>query len=141
MSVNYLAGEPQKHEKRALVPAIKRGLLGRCPKCGEGKLFRAFVKPVDHCAVCNEDYTPQRADDLPAYLVVLLVGHVTVGGFMATEMLTDWPGWMHLALWVPVTIIFALAALQPIKGGVIALQWANYMHGFSGEDDSIISKI
>jgi uncharacterized protein (DUF983 family) len=109
--------------------------MGKCPKCGSGDLFRAFVKPVDNCATCGEDITPQRADDLPAYLVVLIVGHITVGGFMATEMLTDWPGWVHLAIWIPVTVIMALALLQPIKGGVIGLQWANYMHGFGGEDD------
>ncbi len=141
MSVNYLSGEPQGREKRELMPAIKRGLLGKCPKCGEGKLFRAFVKPVDQCAVCNENYTAQRADDLPAYLVVLLVGHITVGGFLTTEMMTDWAGWVHLSIWVPITVILSLVLLQPIKGGVIALQWANYMHGFNGEDDSIISKV
>ena len=73
---------------------------------------------------------------MPAYLVVLIVGHITVGGFMASEMMTDWPGWLHLSVWVPATIILALLLLQPVKGAVIGLQWANYMHGFGGEDDS-----
>jgi uncharacterized protein (DUF983 family) len=136
MTIEYLAGAPEAEVKRPLGQSIKRGLLGRCPHCGEGKLFRAFVKPVDNCAVCSEDYTHQRADDLPAYLVVLIVGHITVGGFMATEMTTDWPGWMHLAIWVPLTIILALVLLQPFKGAVIGLQWANRMHGFGGHDDS-----
>ncbi len=141
MSVNYLAGDPQPREKRDWKSAIKRGLFSKCPKCGEGKLFRGFVKPVDQCAVCNEDFTPQRADDLPAYLVITVVGHVVLAGFLATEMLTNWEGWTHLAIWVPVTVIMSLALLQPIKGGVIGLQWANYMHGFSGEDDTAISQI
>ena len=141
MSVHHVTDDENKREKRALMPAIKRGLLGQCPHCGEGKLFRAYVKPVDNCSVCAQDFTAQRADDLPAYLVIFLVGHITVGGFMATEMLTEWPGWMHLALWVPATIILSLILLQPIKGGVIALQWANYMHGFGSEDTSIVSQV
>lgn len=136
MTVEYLAGAPAAEVKRPLAQSIKRGFLGRCPQCGDGKLFRAFVKPVDHCAVCNEEYSHHRADDLPAYLVVLVVGHITVGGFMTAEMTTDWPGWVHLAIWVPVTILLALVLLQPFKGAVIGLQWANRMHGFGGHDDS-----
>lgn len=136
MTVEYLEGAPGAETKRPLVQSMKRGFLGRCPHCGEGKLFKAFVKPVDNCLACGEDFSHQRADDLPAYLVVLVVGHVTVGGFMATEMTTNWPGWLHLAIWVPLTIVLALVLLQPIKGAVIGLQWANRMHGFSGHDDS-----
>jgi uncharacterized protein (DUF983 family) len=96
---------------------------------------------VDACSDCAEDFTPQRADDLPAYLVVTIVGHIVLGGFLAAEMLTEWEGWTHLAIWVPITIVMSLALLQPVKGGVIALQWANYMHGFGGHDDHIVSQV
>ena len=65
-------------EKRDVWTALKRGLRGRCPRCGEGKLFRAFLKVDDHCSVCGLDYTPHRADDLPAYLVIVIVGHIVV---------------------------------------------------------------
>ena len=65
-------------EKRNVWTALKRGLRGRCPRCGEGKLFRAFLKVDDHCPVCGLDYTPHRADDLPAYLVIVIVGHIVV---------------------------------------------------------------
>ena len=57
---------------------MKRGLRGRCPRCGEGKLFRAFLKVDNNCSVCGLDYTPHRADDLPAYLVIVIVGHIMV---------------------------------------------------------------
>ena len=137
MSVQILTGDMAERETRRVMPAMKRGFRGKCPHCGEGKLFRAFVKPVDNCSVCGEDFTPQRADDLPAYIVVTIVGHIVVGGFMATEMLTNWPSWLHLALWIPVTIMMSLALLQPVKGAIIGLQWANYMHGFGGEDDHV----
>jgi uncharacterized protein (DUF983 family) len=121
---------------RPLGRSIWRGLQCRCPNCDKGKLFRKFIKPVDHCENCQEDFSPQRADDLPAYLVVVIIGHIVVGGFLATEMTLNIPGWMQMAIWIPITIVGALALLQPVKGGVIALQWALRMHGFGGHDDS-----
>lgn len=120
---------------RPLWTAMKRGMLGRCPHCGEGKLFRAFVKVADKCTVCGEEFHHHRADDLPAYLVIMVVGHIVVGGFMAVEMTTFWPLWLHLAVWLPVTLLMSLAMLQPVKGAVVGLQWALYMHGFGGEVD------
>ncbi|MHA6685286.1 DUF983 domain-containing protein [Mesorhizobium sp. A556] len=123
--------------RRPAWQAIKFGFMGRCPHCGEGKLFRAFVKPVDKCAVCGEELYHHRADDLPAYLVIAIVGHIVVGGFMAVEMTTFWPMWLHLLIWLPLTVILSLALLQPIKGAVVGLQWAFYMHGFGGETDYI----
>ncbi|MGY4417117.1 ribosomal protein S27AE [Bradyrhizobium sp. LB7.1] len=63
-------------EKRDVWTAMKRGFRGRCPRCGEGKLFRAFLKTADNCSRCGLDFTPHRADDLPAYLVIVIVGHI-----------------------------------------------------------------
>ena len=65
-------------EKRDVWTAMKRGFRCRCPRCGEGKLFRAFLKVDDHCSECGLDFTPHRADDLPAYLVIVIVGHIVV---------------------------------------------------------------
>ncbi|MEO5322713.1 DUF983 domain-containing protein [Mesorhizobium sp. CC13] len=124
-------------QARPLWPAIKRGLLGKCPNCGEGKLFASFVKTVERCAVCGEEIFHHRADDLPAYLVVVIVGHIVVGAFMAVEATSSLSTWQHLAIWVPLTIISALALLRPVKGAVVGMQWALYMHGFGGEDDEI----
>jgi uncharacterized protein (DUF983 family) len=133
------AGSTVKYGGRApdryLGQSIKRGLLCRCPHCGEGRLFRAFLKPVDRCAVCGEDYTHQRADDLPAYLVIVVVGHVLMTGYMLTDMVWRVSPWVHMAIWVPLAVLAALVTIQPIKGGVIGLQWANRMHGFGGVDD------
>jgi uncharacterized protein (DUF983 family) len=121
-------------EKRNIAQAMKRGLFCRCPNCGQGKLFRKFLKSVDNCAVCNEDYTHHRADDLPAYLTIVLVGHIVVGGFMFTDLAIPMSNWAHLAIWTPLTLILALLFIQPIKGSVIGLQWAARMHGFGGHD-------
>ncbi|RJG45392.1 MULTISPECIES: DUF983 domain-containing protein [unclassified Mesorhizobium] len=124
---------------RPLWTAIKRGLLCRCPHCGEGKLFESFLKPVDRCAHCGEEMFHHRADDLPAYLVVVIVGHIIVGAFMGVEATSTLSTWQHLAIWVPLTIIMALALLRPVKGAVVGLQWALYMHGFGEEEDYIES--
>ncbi|TIR74507.1 MAG: DUF983 domain-containing protein [Mesorhizobium sp.] len=120
---------------RPLWTAIKRGMLGWCPHCGEGKVFGAFTKPVDKCGVCGEELHHHRADDLPAYLVIVIVGHIVVGAFMTVEAATTLSTWQHALIWVPLTIIVAIALLQPVKGAVIGLQWALYMHGFGGEKD------
>jgi len=119
-----------KGEKRDLWSAMKRGFRCRCPRCGEGKLFRAFLKVDDSCSVCGLDYTPHRADDLPAYLVIVIVGHILVPLILWIE--TDYapPVALQLAIYLPVTLFAALALLQPVKGAVVGLQWAFRMHGF-----------
>jgi uncharacterized protein (DUF983 family) len=129
-------GTPQAD--RPVGRSIMRGVLGRCPQCGEGKLFRAFLKPVDRCAVCGEDLHHQRADDLPAYLAIIVVGHVLMTGYMMTEMMYRVSPWVHLAIWAPLAVLAAILAIQPIKGGVIGLQWACRMHGFGGQDETAI---
>ncbi|WP_223478588.1 DUF983 domain-containing protein [Oricola indica] len=131
----FQGGDEATHPKRPVVPAMKRGFAGRCPNCGEGKLFASFVKPVETCSFCHENLSHQRADDFPAYLNIFIVGHVGVGGFTLAEALTGWSGWVHLAIWVPIMIAMSVVLMQPLKGAVIGFQWANYMHGFGGEDD------
>lgn len=123
-------------QARPLWQSIKRGLFCKCPNCGEGRLFASFLKTVDRCEVCGEEIFHHRADDLPAYLVVVIVGHIVVGAFMGVEATVTLSTWQHLAIWVPLTIVSALALLRPTKGAVVGMQWALYMHGF-GEDDAI----
>jgi uncharacterized protein (DUF983 family) len=135
MTVPILEFQSAPASDRQVGRSIWRGTKCRCPNCGEGRLFRTFIKPVDRCDVCGEDYTHQRADDLPAYIVVVIVGHMIVGGFLSAEMLWSLSSWAHLAIWTPFTIIASLAMLQPVKGGVIGLQWALRMHGFGGQED------
>jgi uncharacterized protein (DUF983 family) len=118
--------------KRPLWQSIKRGLLCRCPACGSGKLFKSFLKPVDNCAACGEAMHHHRSDDLPPYLTIVVVGHVIIGGYMMTDMVWPMPLWLTFTIWTPITLLATLLVIQPIKGGVIGLQWAMKMHGFSG---------
>src|SRR5258708_15839738 len=120
-------------EKRDVWTALKRGLRGRCPRCGEGKLFGALLKVDTSCSVCGLDFTPHRADDLPAYLVIIIVGHMVVPTALFIETDYSPPVWLQLSIYLPFTLIASLLLLQPVKGAVVGLQWALRMHGF---DDS-----
>jgi uncharacterized protein (DUF983 family) len=108
-----------------------RGWRGRCPHCGEGRMFRAFLKVADRCPACGEELHHQRADDAPSYFVILIVGHIVVPVVFTVEVAFAPAYWVHAALWLPLTIGMSLALLQPIKGALVGLQWALRMHGFN----------
>jgi len=131
--------EPGAIEKRDVWTAMKRGFRSRCPRCGEGKLFRAFLKVDDHCSVCGLDFTPHRADDLPAYLVILIVGHIVVPTALLIETNYAPAVWLQLSIYLSFTLIASLALLQPVKGAVVGLQWALRMHGFDENSPGEIS--
>ncbi len=117
-------------QDRPLQPALIRGWRRRCPNCGSGPMLRGYLKVRDNCPTCNEALHHQRADDGPAYLTILIVGHIMapiiLWGF--TEYRPD--------PWVLATVIslgctaLSLYLLPRLKGALIALQWAKRMHGF-----------
>lgn len=112
--------------------AVRRGFLNRCPACGRGRLFRAFLKVADACPACGTELHHHRADDLPPYLVILVVAHLVGWGILTAETrFDDTPLWLHLALWPALTLALCLALLQPMKGAVVGLQYALGMHGFA----------
>ena len=121
-------------EKRDVWTAMKRGFRGRCPRCGEGKLFRAFLKVDNKCSVCGLDFTPHRADDLPAYLVIIIVGHIMVPLALWIEINYSPPVVLQLAIYMPATLLASLLLLQPVKGAVVGVQWALRMHGFDEQN-------
>lgn len=119
---------------RPLGEAIRRGLVGRCPACGRGPLFRAYLKLNNACKVCGEDLSHARADDAPAYLTMLVVCHVVGIGILASD--TAWPDMpltLMALLWLTVTMVTSLLILPRMKGAVVGQQWALCMHGFGGD--------
>lgn len=104
--------------------ALWRGFRGRCPNCGIGHLFRAYVSQNPICRSCGEDFTPYRADDAPAYFTILIVGHVVVPGMLSLEINYHPPMAVHALLWVPLTLVMTLALLPRCKGMLIALLWS-----------------
>ncbi len=120
---------------RRLGLAMRRGFAGRCPNCGEGRLFRAYLKVVDACPVCGEELHHQRADDAPPYITMLVVGHVVVAGVLAAEEL--WPNsplWLGAIGWSLLATVLCLALLPRVKGALVGYQWALRMHGFGGPE-------
>jgi len=113
--------------------SLWRGLRQRCPNCGRGRLFRAYLKVVDQCPVCGEELHHHRADDAPPYFTMLIVGHVIVASLLAVEIAWRPALWLHFAIWLPATLILSLWLLPRVKGAIVGLQWANRMHGFGDE--------
>jgi uncharacterized protein (DUF983 family) len=120
----------QRPPTRDLRQAFLRGLRCRCPNCGEGRMFRAFLKVADACPACGEELHHQQADDAPAYFVILIVGHIVVPLALMVETEFAPPYWVHWSLWIPLTLGLAVGFLQPVKGAIVAWQWAQRMHGF-----------
>ncbi|WP_225155364.1 MULTISPECIES: DUF983 domain-containing protein [unclassified Bradyrhizobium] len=114
----------------SLAKAMWRGFSGRCPNCGGGHMFGRFLKATQACDHCGEELFHQRADDFPAYLVMVVVGHLVVPAILAVETAYAPPEWLQLAVWLPVTLFASLALLQPTKGAIVGLQWQLGMHGF-----------
>jgi uncharacterized protein (DUF983 family) len=120
---------------RPLLRSLVRGFRGACPHCGKGAIFRGYLKPALVCPACMEDLTHQRADDAPPYFTMVIVGHLLVPLMLAAQFATDFSAATYLAIWLPVTALLTLGLLRPVKGAIIAAQWALRMHGFDGRPD------
>ncbi len=120
---------PQDAE-RLMWPALQRGFRRKCPNCGSGPLMRSYLKVNDTCPVCREELYHHRADDGPAYLTILIVGHIMI------PLLHLYFVWYRPEPLVLFTIFavgsvgLSLYLLPRFKGAVVAFQWARYMGGF-----------
>ncbi|WP_339689549.1 DUF983 domain-containing protein [uncultured Parasphingorhabdus sp.] len=115
---------------KTTLQAAVRGLRGRCPSCGKGHMFPRLLKPMDRCPICGQDWTAQQADDFPAYVAIIVTGHILapVIIFMINE--TDFSMWTNLAIIIILGLILLGSLLQPAKGAIIAMQWWMGLHGF-----------
>lgn len=122
----------QSIDERPIGPALLRGWRRRCPNCGTGPLLRSYLKVHDTCAVCGEEMHHQRADDGPAYITILVVGHI-VGPAVLWAFVKWRPDPLVLtAIFSVATVALSLWLLPRIKGAFVALQWSRRMHGFGG---------
>ncbi len=122
--------------RRPALPAMLRGLRRRCPNCGRGRMMARYLKVAPNCPVCGEDLSHHRADDAPPYLTIVVVGHIIVPLILFVETRWALPNAVHLAIWLPPTLLLSLALLPAMKGAVVGLQWALRMHGFDRSDGS-----
>ena len=117
-------------DDRSLPQALLRGAMCRCPHCGQGKMFRAYLKVADHCNACGEQLNLHRADDFPPYIAITIVGHILVLAMLHIEMVYQVSPLTYLYTMIPLAVIMPLAMLPSIKGAIVGLQWANGMYGF-----------
>ena len=107
------------------IPAISAGLAGRCPRCGDGHLFAGFISVAPRCEVCGLDFAFADSGDGPAVFVALFGGFVVLGAALWTEVAYQPPMWVHMVVFLPLTLIVCLGMLRPLKGVLIALQYRN----------------
>lgn len=110
---------------RAPRSPLVTGLGGACPRCGRGRLFKGFLAIRPKCEACGLDFTFIDSGDGPAFFVMSAVGLVIVALAMWVEFAFEPPIWVHMAIWVPLTIVLSLALVRPAKGLLIALQFTN----------------
>ena len=103
--------------------AGKRAILGRCPCCGKGQLFRAYLKQVDNCAACGESFGAIRADDAAPWLTIIIVGHIFIPLMLVVVAMSTIPTWASAVLWSCVFILLSLAILPRAKALFIAILW------------------
>ena len=122
--------QTQDHAERAVWPALRRGVAQRCPRCGKGRIFNGYLTLRSVCPACGEDLSHARADDGPAYLSILVTAKV-----MGTLMLITYqaflpPPWILATAFSIGVVAMAMFLLPRFKGLIVAVQWANRMHGF-----------
>jgi uncharacterized protein (DUF983 family) len=115
---------PDDREYPPISP-ISVGLAGRCPRCGDGRLFSGFITVAPRCEACGLDYAFADSGDGPAVFVALFGGFAVLGLALWTEIVYQPPIWLHMVLFLPLTLIVCLGLLRPFKGLLIALQYRN----------------
>lgn len=124
--------------ERPLKPALLRGFQKLCPNCGTGPLLKGYLTVQDHCPVCAETFHHHRADDGPAYVTILICGHIVAPLILiAFELLRPDPFILSL-VFILIFVALALFILPRIKGTFVALQWAKRMHGFGHSTKTIV---
>lgn len=101
------------------------GLAGRCPNCGEGHLFDGFLKVAPTCEACGFDLRSADSGDGPAVFVILVGGFLVAFAALFTEIAYRPPIWVHLVIWMPMTVVVCLGLLRPFKGAMLAAQFMN----------------
>ena len=118
-----------EHTDVTLKTASLRALRGRCPCCGQGKLFRSYLKQVENCSVCDEAFGQIRADDAAPWLTIILVGHVFLP-FAFMVNVDFLPTWAAMGLWATLFTAISLAVLPRAKALFIAILWQTRAPGY-----------
>ena len=101
-------------------------LFGLCPSCGERTLFTGVASFASPCRSCGLDYSSFNVGDGPAAFLTLIIGAVVTGLALWLELAWHPPFWVHILLWVPLTVA---AVIWGLRAGKAALLAAEYQRG------------
>lgn len=118
-----------EEQQRPIMKALIRGIRMRYPNCGQGALFYKYLKLNEHCSSCGTEIGVIRADDMPAYITIVIVGHIVVPLAVMVERFYSPSTLVHMALWVPMIILMTLGFLPAVKGATVALMWRLGLRG------------
>ncbi len=93
-------------------------------------MLSGYLKVRESCPVCGEVLLHHRADDGPAYLTILIVGHVMAPLILWAFVHYRPEPLVLFSIFSVGTIALSLYLLPRLKGAMVALQWAKRMHGF-----------
>ncbi len=116
--------------ERPLWPAMRKGFRRKCPSCGSGPILKSYLTVRDTCTVCREDFSHHRADDGPAYLTILIVGHLMAPLLHVVFVMWRPEPLVLFTVFAVGCVTLSLYLLPRLKGMIVAFQWARYMHGF-----------
>jgi uncharacterized protein (DUF983 family) len=102
---------------------VASALRGRCPRCGEGQLYHGYLALKPNCTACGLDFDFADSGDGPAVFIILIAGFLIVFGALLVEIAFEPPIWVHMAIFLPLTIIIAVGMLRPMKGLMIGQQY------------------
>ena len=112
---------------------LAAGMKCLCPKCGVGPLFQGFLTVRQSCGHCGLDLAGQDSGDGPVAFIILIVGFLIVGAALVVEVSYGWPLWVHMAVWLPLSVLACLVLMRPLKALMIALQYRHLRHSFEGK--------
>jgi len=121
--------------ERPIMPALRRGWQRCCPNCGAGPMLQGYLSVRAECPACGEALHHHRADDGPAYITILIVGHIVIPLILWTFLGFRPDPLIMLSVFLVMTVGLTLWLLPRIKGAFIALQWSRRMHGFGPQGE------
>lgn len=113
----------------AVFASMRRGFRRVCPKCGEGRLFQGYLKPLPACPACGVDTGRIYTADIAPYFTILIVGHLVVPGLLLSEQLAHPALWIQVLIWPTLALAMTLWFLPRVKGCIMGLMWALGMRG------------
>ena len=104
---------------------LHAGLKGLCPRCGKPAIFDGWIKFAPACRACGLDLTPFNVGDGPAAFLTLILGAIVTALAVVTEVKLHPPIWVHVLLWVPLTIAGVIVSLRIAKAALLAAEYRN----------------